>query len=244
MNFDIATERLDGGVFVIALSGEVDLYTAPEFKQQLIDAVTDGARHVIVDLTETTFIDSTTLGVLVGGVRRLREKEGDLSLVCSDRNVTKIFEITGLNQVFSIAPSRDEALARLAELVSGEGPFDIADTDEFLEGSVPGLDRRVVTALKRGEYAVQAHVDLHGLSKAEAKEEVDRFLAASRRDGKRCVLVVHGRGLNSKDHIPVLKEQLKVWLQRGRIGRSVLAFATARPHDGGGAIGLREPVQE
>jgi len=113
MNFDIGTERLDGGVFVIALSGEVDLYTAPEFKKQLIDAVTDGARHVIVDLSETTFIDSTTLGVLVGGVRRLREKDGDLSLVCSDRNVTKIFEITGLNQVFSIAPSRDEALARL-----------------------------------------------------------------------------------------------------------------------------------
>ena len=114
MDFDIASERPSEGVFVIALSGEVDLYTAPEFKQQLLDAVADGARHVVVDLTETTFIDSTTLGVLVGGVRRLREKEGDLSLVCSDRNVTKIFEITGLNQVFSIAPSRDEALARLA----------------------------------------------------------------------------------------------------------------------------------
>ncbi|MGD0167599.1 MAG: STAS domain-containing protein [Gaiellaceae bacterium] len=114
MNFDIVTERLDGGVFVIGLSGEVDLYTAPEFKQQLLDAVAEGARHVVVDLTETTFIDSTTLGVLVGGVRRLREKDGDLSLVCSDRNITKIFEITGLNQVFSIAPSRTEALARLS----------------------------------------------------------------------------------------------------------------------------------
>jgi DNA-nicking Smr family endonuclease len=126
-----------------------------------------------------------------------------------------------------------EALARLAELVSGEGNFDISHTDEFIEGSVPGLDRRVVLALKRGEYAVQAHVDLHGLTRAEAKEEVERFLTASRRDGKRCVLVVHGRGLNSKDQIPVLKEQLRVWLQRGRIGRSVLAFATARAHDGG-----------
>ena len=130
-----------------------------------------------------------------------------------------------------------EALARLAELVSGEGPFDIADTDEFIEGSVPGVDKRVLAALRRGEYAVQAHLDLHGRSKAEAKEEVDRFLSAARRDGKRCVLVVHGRGLNSKDHIPVLKEQLKVWLQRGRIGKAVLAFATARPHDGGaGAV--------
>jgi anti-sigma B factor antagonist len=114
VDFDIATERLDGGVFVIALSGEVDLYTAPEFKQQLIDAVAGGARHVVVDLSETTFIDSTTLGVLVGGARRLREKEGDISLVCSDRNIIKIFEITGLNQVFSIAPSRAEALERLS----------------------------------------------------------------------------------------------------------------------------------
>ncbi|MGC4122488.1 MAG: Smr/MutS family protein [Myxococcales bacterium] len=130
-----------------------------------------------------------------------------------------------------------EALARLAELVSGEGPFDIADTDEFIEGSVPGVDKRVLAALRRGEYAVQGHVDLHGLTKAEAKESVDQFLTGSRRAGKRCVLVVHGRGLNSKDHIPVLKEQLKVWLQRGHIGRAVLAFATARPHDGGaGAV--------
>ncbi len=114
MDFDIVSDRPSEGVFVIALSGEVDLYTAPEFKQQLIDAVAEGARHVVVDLSATTFIDSTTLGVLVGGVRRLREKDGDLSLVCSDRNINKIFEITGLNQVFTIAASREEALARLS----------------------------------------------------------------------------------------------------------------------------------
>lgn len=114
MDFDIVSERPSEGVFVIALSGEVDLYTAPEFKQQLIDAVAGGVKHVVVDLTDTTFIDSTTLGVLVGGVRRLREKDGDLSLVCSDRNINKIFEITGLDKVFTIASSRDEALARLS----------------------------------------------------------------------------------------------------------------------------------
>ena len=114
MDFDIATDKPSEDVFVIALSGEVDLYTAPEFKQQLIDAVAEGARHVVVDLSETTFIDSTTLGVLVGGVRRLREKDGDLSLVCRDRNINKIFEITGLDKVFTIAASRDEALARLS----------------------------------------------------------------------------------------------------------------------------------
>jgi anti-sigma B factor antagonist len=73
-----------------------------------------GAKHVVIDLSETTFIDSTTLGVLVGGVKRLRTNDGQLSLICSDRNITKIFEITGLDRVFTIHASRDEAIAALA----------------------------------------------------------------------------------------------------------------------------------
>jgi anti-sigma B factor antagonist len=110
MNFDIKMEEVGGDSYVIALSGEVDLYTAPEFKQQLLDVIGRGAKHVVVDLTETTFIDSTTLGVLVGGVKRLRPEGGKVSLVCSDRNITKIFEITGLNKVFPIYGTRAEAL--------------------------------------------------------------------------------------------------------------------------------------
>ena len=69
-----------------------------------------GGTHVIVDFSNTTFIDSTTLGVLVGGVKRLRSNDGQLSLVCNDRNITKIFEITGLDRVFTIYATRDEAL--------------------------------------------------------------------------------------------------------------------------------------
>jgi anti-sigma B factor antagonist len=111
VNFDVNTEQLGDSTFVIALTGEVDLYTAPEFKQQLLDAISKGAKNVVVDLTGTTFIDSTTLGVLVGGIKRLRGQEGQLSLVCSDRNIAKIFEITGLDRVFQIYPARDEALA-------------------------------------------------------------------------------------------------------------------------------------
>jgi anti-sigma B factor antagonist len=68
---------------------------------------------VIVDFTDTTFIDSTTLGVLVGGVKRLRTADGELSLVCSDRNITKIFEITGLDRVFTIYSTRDEAIQKV-----------------------------------------------------------------------------------------------------------------------------------
>jgi len=114
VNFDIETETIGDGAYVISLSGEVDLYTAPEFKQQLLDVIGRGAREVIVDFSKTTFIDSTTLGVLVGGVKRLRTNDGQLSLVCSDRNITKIFEITGLDRVFTIYPTREEAVAQLA----------------------------------------------------------------------------------------------------------------------------------
>ena len=114
MNFDIETEKIGDDSYVIALSGEVDLYTAPEFKQQLLDVIGKGAKDVVVDFSKTTFIDSTTLGVLVGGVKRLRPNDGQLSLVCSDRNITKIFEITGLDRVFTIYPTREEALAKVS----------------------------------------------------------------------------------------------------------------------------------
>src|ERR1051326_1243174 len=114
MNFDIKTEQLSDNAYVISLAGEVDLYTAPEFKQQLLEVITQGARQVVVDFTNTTFIDSTTLGVLVGGIKRLRTNDGELALVCSDRNITKIFEITGLDRVFPIFETRDEAVAGLA----------------------------------------------------------------------------------------------------------------------------------
>ena len=112
MNFDIKTEQLGNDTALISLAGEVDLYTAPEFKQQLLEVIGQGSKTVLVDLTDTTFIDSTTLGVLVGGVKRLRSNDGQLSLVCSDRNITKIFEITGLDRVFTIYPTRDEAVSK------------------------------------------------------------------------------------------------------------------------------------
>ena len=113
MNFDIKTEQLGNDAYVISLAGEVDLYTAPEFKQQLLEVIGQGGKQVVVDFSNTTFIDSTTLGVLVGGVNRLRTNDGQLSLVCSDRNITKIFEITGLDRVFTIYPTRDEAVSNV-----------------------------------------------------------------------------------------------------------------------------------
>ncbi len=126
-----------------------------------------------------------------------------------------------------------ETLRELEALVSGDAPFDIADTDEYVEGHVSGLDPEVVRKLRRGEYSVQGHFDLHGLTREEARREVDLFLKESRRRGRRCVLLVHGRGLHSEKQVPVLKEALRTWLATARFGRHVLAFATARPQDGG-----------
>jgi anti-sigma B factor antagonist len=113
LEFSVQSEQLGEGTHVISLAGEVDLYTAPELKQELLNAIGAGAKEVVVDFSETTFIDSTTLGVLVGGVKRLRPNGGRLSIVCSDPNITKIFEITGLDRVFPIYPSRAEALDQL-----------------------------------------------------------------------------------------------------------------------------------
>jgi DNA-nicking Smr family endonuclease len=137
-------------------------------------------------------------------------------------------------------PFRDpdaDALEELRALVQGERPFDLADSDEFIEGWITGFDHGIVRRLRRGDYAVQGHLDLHGLTRDEAKLAAERFLKESRERGKRCVLLVHGRGLHSKDQMPVLKESLKRWLSTARFGKHVLAFATARPSDGGaGAV--------
>ena len=130
-----------------------------------------------------------------------------------------------------------EALAQLSELVAGQGDFDFSGSDEYIEGAGPGIDRNLLRALRRGDFSVQGRLDLHGMTQVQAREAVERFLSDNRRAKKRCVLIVHGRGLNSKDQIPVLKEGLKAWLSQKRIGNMVLAFATARPQDGGaGAV--------
>jgi DNA-nicking Smr family endonuclease len=135
-------------------------------------------------------------------------------------------------------PSEElRALADLQELVDGRGEFTIQYTDEYMEGVAPGVDRGLAQRLHRGDYAVQGHLDLHGYTVEEAKGLVDRFLIQAYTSGRRCVRMVHGRGRNSRDNRPVLKEQVQLWLSHGRLSRLVLAFATAPAVDGGaGAV--------
>ncbi len=126
-----------------------------------------------------------------------------------------------------------EVIALLSDLVSGQAPFDITESDEYVEGYRVGLDPRLVSELRRGKFAVQAHFDMHGLIQGDAKEALKEFILASVRKGLRTVLVVHGRGLRSPGGHSVLKHASAGWLSHGAIGGHVLAFTSARPADGG-----------
>jgi anti-sigma B factor antagonist len=113
-SFHATATDAGNGVARVSVAGEADLYTAPELKAALIGAIDGGARSVLVDLSRTTFIDSTTLGVLMGGVRRLRPNGGEIAIVCRDANIRKIFEITLLDRVFAIFDDADEGIAYLS----------------------------------------------------------------------------------------------------------------------------------
>lgn len=130
-----------------------------------------------------------------------------------------------------------ETMAHLSNLVRGSAELDITFSDEYIEGSVKGFSRKLMNRLKKGQFPVQDYIDLHGMTKQEAETEVKAFLLESHRRGLRCVLIIHGRGLNSPESLPVLKEALPIWLNRGSVKKFVVAFATAKPYDGGtGAI--------
>ena len=101
-------ERHDGALPVVAVSGEIDVATAPQLRESLHHVIAEGDSTVALDLLSVTFLDSTALGVLVGALKRCRELGGDLQLVVADPRILKIFEITGLTNVFTIADSLQE----------------------------------------------------------------------------------------------------------------------------------------
>ena len=115
IEFAIEDRRVDGKAHVVAVSGEVDLFTAPEFKQRVTAPIAAGVDHVIVDLTQTTFIDSSSLGVLIGAHRRLQQRGGRLLVACDTDAIVKTFRITGLDGVFTIVDSVEAALRENAE---------------------------------------------------------------------------------------------------------------------------------
>ena len=110
--FDVSlAEPVIDGRCVVVLSGEADLFGAPRLKEVLLGAIEAGAQRIVVDLTDTHFIDSTTLGVLIGASKRLRPAGGELVLVIDRPPIRKIFEITLLDRAFTICATRGDALA-------------------------------------------------------------------------------------------------------------------------------------
>ncbi|HIJ69040.1 MAG TPA: DNA mismatch repair protein MutS [Deltaproteobacteria bacterium] len=126
-----------------------------------------------------------------------------------------------------------EAYTQLVDLVAGEGPFELSSSDEYIDGAVLGISPEVLKKLREGYFSYMDYLDLHGLNRQQAREKVRDFIMECFAARRRCVLIIAGRGLNSKDKEPVLKNNLPTWLRRAPLKRMVLAFASARSYDGG-----------
>ena len=109
MDLILATTDHDG-VAVVSVSGEVDVYTAPQLRSALDEQISVGRTRLVVDMSEVGFVDSTGLGVLVGRLKLVRAHGGWLRLVCTDERTLRVFNITGLDKVFSIHETVDSAL--------------------------------------------------------------------------------------------------------------------------------------
>ena len=112
--FRIEEDRPSHATVMLAVYGEADLHSAPELRQRLRAAIEGGATNVVVDLSEAALVDSTSLGVLLGGMKRLREQDGQIQLVVPRPDIRRIFEITLLDRIFPLHETREQALASLA----------------------------------------------------------------------------------------------------------------------------------
>ncbi len=125
----------------------------------------------------------------------------------------------------------------LLDLVAGKVEFELSFGDEYMQGFVKDIDQKVFRQLRAGQFSPEAHLDLHGLNAEQAHLALLHFARENYLAGKRCLLVIPGRGANSPGGLPVLKEELKTWLTRDPLKRVVLAFVTALPrHGGAGAL--------
>ena len=110
MDLTLATREEDGRA-IVAVGGEIDVYTAPKLRDQITELVSGGSYNIVIDLEAVEFLDSTGLGVLVCGLKKVRAHDGSLELICSQDRLLKIFRITGLAKVFVIHDSVDPSVA-------------------------------------------------------------------------------------------------------------------------------------
>ena len=126
--FELREEDLDQRTHVISVSGEIHVSTAPEFQRRLDAAISRGKTAVVLDLTETEFIDSTGLSVILNGLRRVTRQRGRMAIVCTNPTVRRLFEITRLDSTFDIHETREDALrtARGGYVATADGSSDAA----------------------------------------------------------------------------------------------------------------------
>ncbi len=112
-DFALRSEPLGDDIHVLAVAGEIDLFTAPDLKRAAAEAIDGGARRIVIDLTDTRFLDSTGLGVLIGIAKRVRPAGGDVAIVNTEATTASTFAITGLDGVLTIVATRDLAIEEL-----------------------------------------------------------------------------------------------------------------------------------
>lgn len=142
-------------------------------------------------------------------------------------------DIAGAPRPKEVVPVPPPSFARLLE---ENIEFEMEYTHEFITGQIRGLDAKIFRKLKSGEFSVQGHLDLHGMNTDQAKIAVIDFLRRSYMEGKRCVLLIPGRGRNSPLGQGVLRQELTNWLTQAPLKRIVLAFTTALPRHGGSGL--------
>jgi anti-sigma B factor antagonist len=114
--YEIKEEFVDGGVEVVAVSGYLDFEASPDLKERVARRIEEGASNLIIDLSDTSFIDSTAIGVIVGVVKRLQTHGGSLAVVSGRPGFRNLFEIIGLDEVVHLHYTREHALTALSVL--------------------------------------------------------------------------------------------------------------------------------
>ena len=181
----------------------------------------DGAlRSDPADPTADPATDRALFEAAMADVQRITQN------ICAKQNSRKS-DVAGSHK-----PDESETLLQLQELVETGKGFVVANTPEYVEGIGINVNREVAKRLHNGEFSIQGHIDLHGLSVESAREAFENFLKESIATGKRMVLIIHGRGLSSPAK-PILKTKVIKWLTTGRWRKWIIAFTSARLCDGG-----------
>ncbi|MGH9425928.1 MAG: Smr/MutS family protein [Terriglobia bacterium] len=137
-------------------------------------------------------------------------------------------------EILNPQESEDEGLQLLTDFVNGRVPIDVVVSGEYVEGAPDPRGKRWLESLRTGHFAVQAHLDLHGLGILDARGQFEKFIRDCLSQTYGCVRIVHGRGQHSTDGHPLLKEHLQKWLCSRRMSRHIVAYTSARLLDGGG----------